>query len=687
MKNMYINSEKLERLRAKLSSFKLSAKVVFIIMGIASTLWFLIRVIQKPQRVGYPCMRAAAPIMSGFITYLLTLGGSALLFKRAFSKLKQSKFKAASVSLVFFIILVLVYSINDARIIKANTKASITPITWDTILPDGHNNPMGIAAGIFPGRVAWAWNPNATNDACTQDITDAMFMPKNNIQDTINMMADNAVRAIGGKSTVSASWDAIFKYFNNRKTGTATGYVTGQTIFIKINNGQAGWAIDMSDLSEVGEGSTMTGKSNIAIAETTPSTVLAFVRQLVDSCGIPQAKIYIGEPMTHVFKSMNDLIHSKYPSVKIMDKENHTSLGRTTSTGWTSNCIYYSDKNTVMTNSVHDDLMNEMYNANYLINICALKAHARAGVTLTAKLHFGSSTHNNSYSAFDQHAGLISTVDNDHMTDGVRGDYHMYRVLTDLMTHPKLGRNTVLFVVDGLWGGIEATDMPVKWKIAPFNNHWPNSLFVSQDEVAIQSVCLDFLRAEAKVNTLFNNRPLFPAVDDFLHQAADSLNWPAGIRYDPGRTGTCLKSLGVHEHWNNSSQKQYTRNLNTSGIGIELYPIPGNLASDASYNNKAIVTSITKPDLISDANSIKSFPNPFSSEVMIQYILNTKSNISIKVYNASGQLVANVLNANQLAGSYSKTWTPSGSLQSGIYFASVYINNSLSRSLKMNYIK
>ena len=60
--------------------------------------------------------------------------------------------------------------------------------------------------------------------------------------------------------------------------------------------------------------------------------------------------------------------------------------------------------------------------------------------------------------------------------------------------------NTVLFVVDGLWGGIEATDMPVHWKSAPFNDDFPNSLFVSQDAVALESVCIDFLRAEANVN-------------------------------------------------------------------------------------------------------------------------------------------------------------------------------------------
>ena len=49
--------------------------LLFFLMGIISTVWFLIRVIPKPSRAGYPCMKVAAPFMSGFIMYLLTWEG------------------------------------------------------------------------------------------------------------------------------------------------------------------------------------------------------------------------------------------------------------------------------------------------------------------------------------------------------------------------------------------------------------------------------------------------------------------------------------------------------------------------------------------------------------------------------------------------------------------------------------
>ncbi len=595
---------KFKRLKMTLLANKISAKFLFIIMGIASTAWFLIRVIPKPQRASYPCMRTAAPLMSGFIIYILSLGSLTLLFKKSITYLKRARYWSALFAFVLCLVLLAVFNIRNSQNVFANTAFT------RGVLPDSPNSPVGEANGIFPGRVVWSYNPAATNENCTNTISNAYFMASNTNQDTINKMANQAVKSLGGKNTVNESWDAIFKSFNKKKTGTESGYVAGQKIFIKINNGQAGWAINYSTLAETGQYSSGTGQSNIAMANTSPQAVLAFLVQLIDSCGIDQSNIMIGEPMTHVYKSMYDIVHPIYPDVKLMDKEDHTSLGRTTSAGWKSTAITYSDKGKVMTSAITDDMMQEMYDANYMINIAALKAHARSGVTFCAKNHFGSSTHGNSYSAERLHVGSINpNSDNDNLTNA-RGDYHMYRVLTDLMGHEKLGGNTVLFVVDGLWGGIEATDMPVKWEMVPFNNDFPSSLFVSQDEIALESVCLDFLRAEANTNTYFNDRPYFPAVDDYLHQGATKANWPDSIKnqsnkwfafagYDPEGDGTLMPaSLGIHEHWNNSASKQYSRNLFTNGTGIELVTFPKSLVaynSESAFNLTITVTDKNGP--------------------------------------------------------------------------------------------
>jgi hypothetical protein len=86
-------------------------------------------------------------------------------------------------------------------------------------------------------------------------------------------------------------------------------------------------------------------------------------------------------------------------------------------------------------------------------------------------------------------------------------------------------------------------------------------------------VAFDFLRTEFTNPEHTVAYISEPGVDDYLHQAADSKNWPSGIVYAPNGDGAAIPgSLGVHEHWNNPMEKQYSRNLGT-GEGIELVKI------------------------------------------------------------------------------------------------------------------
>jgi hypothetical protein len=80
--------------------------------------------------------------------------------------------------------------------------------------------------------------------------------------------------------------------------------------------------------------------------------------------------------------------------------------------------------------------------------------------------------------------------------------------------------------------------------------------------------------------------------EDYLHEAALAHEPPSGTFYDPDHKGnvTALESLGVHEHWNNPIDKQYSRNLGT-GEGIELIllhsePIPGDTDSDGDVDEQ-----------------------------------------------------------------------------------------------------
>ncbi|MCK5765729.1 MAG: hypothetical protein KAH26_07090, partial [Bacteroidales bacterium] len=59
-----------------------SGKMIFILLGIVSTLWFLIRVVPKPSRASYPCMQAAAPFAASFLSYMAGLTLSVVAIRK-----------------------------------------------------------------------------------------------------------------------------------------------------------------------------------------------------------------------------------------------------------------------------------------------------------------------------------------------------------------------------------------------------------------------------------------------------------------------------------------------------------------------------------------------------------------------------------------------------------------------------
>jgi hypothetical protein len=134
----------------------------------------------------------------------------------------------------------------------------------------------------------------------------------------------------------------------------------------------------------------------------------------------------------------------------------------------------------------------------------------------------------------------------------------------DFMGHEYLGEKTILWFIDGLYGSKNVGGEPIgSWSLPPFKNEWACSLFASQDGVAIDAVGIDFLVSQ------FPDMPDVNYSDSYLIEAALADNAPSGTKYDPEGDGKLLSSLGVFEHWNNPTEKQYSRNLGKND-GIEL---------------------------------------------------------------------------------------------------------------------
>ena len=664
-----------------MSKNKLTTRIIFFATGISATIWFLIRVIPKPSRAAYPCMRAAAPVMSGFVLYLLSMGGSILAFRKAKKLFLRAKYLAAFSFLLVALVFTAIYFYKSSALVKAEN------ITLDEH-PDGVNQPMGVGKGIHPGRVVWAWDKDATNENCTNKVvrnaivtnenSDLYYSPKNNNQQVIDNMVDSSITQLTENQTSTGAWDALFRYFNNSKGKGNVGYQAGEIVFIKINATSPWMGGPCPPDQYWGKFDAHLNRlpADADIVETTPFTVYAIIKQLVENANVPQQNIYVGDPMKNIYQDMYDLWKQDFPDINVLGNDIYypgldvEGIGRVAVEKGVTDDIYYSDKGAVIKEKT-DAFYTIVEDADYMINIASLKAHACAGITLCAKNHFGSHTRNG---AGHLHPALLGAT-NDDITNG---GYNKYRVQVDLMGNKYLGANTLLFIVDGLYSGQEGYSgaNSVKWRMPPFNNDYPSSIFMSQDDVALESVCFDFLWTEYDGTGGRTNRPHYDGVDDYLHQAADQENWPDGIVYAPNGDNKAIKSLGVHEHWNNANEKLYTRNIYKSSdlpenYGIDLVSVPSNLVKH--LNKDRTNTGIAA--IASDCKLVL-YPNPATDYVNIKYTIPSELKVKIEISNLSGRSVFVEPSSLQSAGTHLLTWNIQSStseIRNGIYLCRIIL--------------
>lgn len=575
---------KLGRTRDWLSGKNLPPRVIFIVMGVVSSVWFLIRVIPKPSRATYPCMQVAAPFMSGLVTYLLAVGGLTALSRKL-------KYKIINVRVGATLMLLAGVAVAMAVIPADRIGDLFQEVETRTGPEDGPNQPIGEAKGIFPGRVVWVWNPDATNEKFEHNSLekyDFFWQEQNNNPKVIAKMFNDGVLKLTGKKDLGKAWDAIFINFNQKKHGEKRGYQKGEKIFIKINQGQAGWVLSRGDWENTGKNGYILSHLNpdgeqrdprsMTPTENGPYVVLELLRELVNEAGVPQENISVGDPMNPLYGHNYNVWVKEFPNVHYIDRKT-SDFGRTLIKITEDTLVYYSDK------KLAEKLYDVIKEADYMIYVPVLKPHGAAGFSLAAKLNFGNVGRGG--------AGHLhySHVANRREGTATNTGYHKYRVFVDLMGSKYLGQNSLIWIVEGLFGGGSSEIMgPVKYFMPPFNNDWSNSIFMSLDPVALESVGYDFLRNEFNginkhdpINNQWENIPNMFGVDDYMHQVADRANWPEGIVYDPDNSGTPLPVLGVHEHWNNLESKQYSRNLGT-GNGIELVSIPETLVKKGKRN-------------------------------------------------------------------------------------------------------
>lgn len=585
-----------------------SSKTGILIISIAATIWFLIRVVPKPSRATYPCMRATAPFMSALVIYLLSVWGSSA----AYLNFKRNWIKTNYLTAIGFLVVLLISSILP--IIYIN-KTAYSTNSNGVLQSNQANTPFGSAIGYYPGRVVWVHNPDATNENCKNIKGDYWY--QNTDKEVVQNMMSDAILQLTDSKVVKEGWDKIFRNFNVRHGKGKTGYQPGEKIVIKINT-------------------TNTSETQFeygARMDATPEVLYAVLKQLIEEVGVKQEDIVAGDPYRVFANPLWNLCHTAFPNVHYID--GFGKNGREQTKISSTEALVFSDK------KVKSRLPADYMNADYMINIPCLKSHSSAGISVAAKNHQGSVL------AIDQSANSQSAShlhycfpDNDHNA------MNQFRHLVDYMGHEKLGGNTMLYVVDAIWSGTDWNGAVEKWGMKPFNNDFTSSLFLSQDGVAIESISYDFLFAEYTSFPHYNafkakaDYPLWLAAQDYIHQAASSAHWPSGIQYDPEGDGIAIQSLGVHEHWNNSDNKQYSNNLTGISGGIHLVSVPKELVASEPIDYDPIPLHFEETSINQfNKNQVQVFPNPFTDNITVNLSFPPAKNVRVEIYDVSARLI------------------------------------------------
>ncbi len=391
------------------------------------------------------------------------------------------------------------------------------------------NIPLGEGKGIFPGRVAWGHDSKI---ASWDGKTGYWWDDRYNDQAETDKLLTLTLCGVTGNQNIKKSWELLFTSFNKSNRNINAGYQRGEKLAIKIN-----------------ENNTYSHESNNEI-NANPQLILSLLKSLINEAGIPEQNITVADPSRFITDNIYKKCHTVFPEVHYTD--HNGGEGREKSS-FIENGFLYSNACEGMSSG----LSTSFTEATYVINLAIMKGHVTQGVSLCAKNFFGCTSIETDWHKNSHCYGFSQSK------EGKR----QYSVYPDFMGHKNLGGKTMLFLIDAIYSNKFVNGVPdSRWTLQPFNNQWPGCLFASQDGVAVESVVLDFALA------LWPDAPDMLYSDFYLEEMALAGNPPSGTFYDPERTGKRLTSLGTTEHWNNWTDKKYSRNLGLNK-GIELFPI------------------------------------------------------------------------------------------------------------------
>lgn len=590
------------------------------LLGLLALAWVVLRVGTRPSRAAYPCQRVAMPMAGAFLGWLLAPAAAGVALHRCRRSWRSHRRAAAVCALV-----------GLAAAVTALFVPSDRPLAARSHPP---NVPLGVARGIHPGRVAWVFDPGATDWAGPGD--GHWWETGHTSQTAVDAMLADAVTAVAGEPDVAAAWDALFHHFNATHGRGDAGYAAGEQIVIKTNFVGCHWLWGGVSVA------TWDLTSQLDYMNTSPQAILALLRQLVNQAGVPPEAISVGDPNGRFCNQYHAHCAAEFPGVRYLDHDGGTVAHPRTRVLNSTVPLYWSSRPAGVT---QDRVPQPFVDATYVINLANLKSHASAGVTLTGKNLYGALTRWPGQSGYyDLHPSLPAS----QPAEG------RYRALVDLMGCAHFGGKTILCLVDGLYAGVHPDDSsPRRWNAAPFDGDWTSSILASQDPIALDSVCFDLLQLEGDPRAY----PQMAGADDYLHEAALAGAPPSGTFYDPDHAASVqrLASLGVHEHWSGPDSRLYSRDLGQpEGIELVTARFPTGVAGGAA------------PRLRLTAG-----PNPFNPVVALAFELEEGGPVRLEVFALDGRRVGRLLDGTLPAGPGRVVWDGRGDdgrpAPSGVY--------------------
>ena len=417
------------------------------------------------------------------------------------------------------------------------SSSAAEPLPYDSVFPP--HAPLGCGVGAMPGRVTWVRDVAAV----IWDGSGLWWQREHFDEDALRRMVADGIAATAGADDVATGWQVLFEAYNARFHREG-GYQPGQRIAVKANMNGAG-------TNGVDEDSAM--------SYTTPMLLRALLLSLVEDARVDAADITVYDACRIFPQHMMELC-SEGALAGVRFRYNDAG-GENDAAGDEDAPIVWSADVSGDANVVPRCVSE----ADYVVNLASLKGHSY-GITLSAKNHFGSLV-NSSRLRPPEAAGIHRYVSGQTMG--------AYTVLVDLLANAHLGGKTVLWMLDGLVPaaseGASVTPEAARWEGAPFDGDFAASVLFSQDPVALDSVGADFLINQPAVTgrnaALAGNL----GVENYLHEAALASSAPSGAVYLDG-AGSPAESLGVHEHWNNATERLYSRDRGEAE-GIELVRI------------------------------------------------------------------------------------------------------------------